>query len=158
MSANGGENGAMLYDTIEPSLSSTLPADDGEEYLDLADQKNRPEDIPIHTQSINAWHPILDPNWVIVTYLILAAIMIPFGKWHFRIDNSTVVDSTNFWLSFSDSFVVDRHLSVPKTEPYHFGHRLNAPLLAHIPEHTRLNFSFHRSNHFCRLSFGIRVG
>ena len=47
--------------------------------LDITDQKNRPEDTPINTQSINAWHPILDPNWVIVTYLILAAITIPFG-------------------------------------------------------------------------------
>jgi len=94
MNANGGENGAMMYDNLEPSLSSTLPtnaADDGEEYLDLVDQKNRPEDIPIHTQSINAWHPILDPNWVIVTYLILASIMIPFG-YHLESESDKIIE------------------------------------------------------------------
>jgi hypothetical protein len=133
MSANGGENGAMLYDNLEPSLSSTHAADVGEEYLDLVDQKNRPEDIPIHTQSINAWHPILDPNWVIVAYLILASIMIPFGKCHLRIDSSTVVESTNLWHSFSDAFVIDGRFSVLKKELYHSGNHLNAPVLAHIP-------------------------
>jgi hypothetical protein len=61
--------------------ASTTAGDNLDDYLDISEQKNRPEDSPINNQSINAWHPILDPNWVIFTYLILAAIMIPFGTW-----------------------------------------------------------------------------
>mmetsp|Transcript_27757 Transcript_27757/g.31163 ORF Transcript_27757/g.31163 Transcript_27757/m.31163 type:complete len:447 (+) Transcript_27757:70-1410(+) len=53
--------------------------DDDESVIDISKQTNRPSDIPIQQQSINAWHPILDPNWMIISYLILAVIMIPFG-------------------------------------------------------------------------------
>jgi len=59
--------------------ASTAAGEELEDYLDISEQKNRPDDLPINNQRINAWHPILDPNWVIFTYLILAAIMIPFG-------------------------------------------------------------------------------
>lgn len=72
--------------TREPSPSSSQPSASGtgfdeeeEVLLDISEQVNRPDDVPIQQQSIKAWHPILDPNWVIVSYLILAAIMIPFG-------------------------------------------------------------------------------
>mmetsp|Transcript_21465 Transcript_21465/g.51184 ORF Transcript_21465/g.51184 Transcript_21465/m.51184 type:complete len:407 (+) Transcript_21465:59-1279(+) len=67
------------------SSASSLPYDpsttaqEDDEYLDISEQKNRPEGTPIQSQTINAWHPILDPNWVIFSYLILAMIMIPFG-------------------------------------------------------------------------------
>lgn len=63
-----------------PSIVSTTRTREDEDHLPLSEQSNRPSDIPIQTQTINAWHPILDPNWVIFTYLALAAIMIPFGK------------------------------------------------------------------------------
>lgn len=68
----------------EPSQSSYRDPSGTDEnldddYLDISEQKNRPDDTPIQQQRINAWHPILDPNWVIFTYLILAAIMVPFG-------------------------------------------------------------------------------
>ena len=65
--------------TMEKVTTETTRTRDDEDHLPLSEQTNRPEDIPIHTQTINAWHPILDPNWVIFTYLALAAIMIPFG-------------------------------------------------------------------------------
>ena len=61
------------------SMASTTRTKDDEDHLPLSEQTNRPSDIPIQTQTIAAWHPILDPNWVIFTYLALAAIMIPFG-------------------------------------------------------------------------------
>jgi hypothetical protein len=59
--------------------SSSADDDDDESVLSLSKQTNRPRDVPIQQQRINAWHPILDPNWMIVSYLILALIMIPFG-------------------------------------------------------------------------------
>lgn len=64
---------------MEKITTETTRTREDEDHLPLSEQTNRPEDIPIHTQTINAWHPILDPNWVIFTYLALAAIMIPFG-------------------------------------------------------------------------------
>ena len=56
--------------------------DDGEEdsVRDLADQLNRPPDVAIQQQRIKAWHPILDPEWMIYGYLVLAVILIPLGK------------------------------------------------------------------------------
>merc|ERR1719343_628852 len=61
------------------SIGSTTRTREDEDHLPLSEQTNRPSDTPIQTQTIAAWHPILDPNWVIFTYLALAAIMIPFG-------------------------------------------------------------------------------
>jgi len=61
------------------SIVSTTRTREDEDHLPLSEQSNRPSDIPIQTQTIAAWHPILDPNWVIFTYLALAVIMIPFG-------------------------------------------------------------------------------
>jgi len=71
--------------TADP-LMPPVPERNSEQVSDLLnhhvlnnEQKNRPEGTPIQRQTMNAWHPILDPNWVIISYLILAAIMIPFG-------------------------------------------------------------------------------
>jgi hypothetical protein len=75
-SNNNGDNNQ------KKSTSSSASADDDdddESVLSLSKQTNRPRDVPIQQQRINAWHPILDPNWMIVSYLILALIMIPFG-------------------------------------------------------------------------------
>ena len=80
----------MENEQLEQELSSSSPPpsgtgngneDDAESVLDISEQINRPEDIPIQQQTINAWHPILDPNWMIFSYLILAAIMVPFGTY-----------------------------------------------------------------------------
>jgi len=56
-----------------------MSAADDDSALDLADQKNRPQDISVQQQRIQAWHPILDPEWMIYSFLILAIIMIPVG-------------------------------------------------------------------------------
>jgi hypothetical protein len=74
-SASNGDNGG------EENTNSNDDDDDDESVLSLSKQTNRPKDVPIQQQRINAWHPILDPNWMIVSYLILALIMIPFGTY-----------------------------------------------------------------------------
>ena len=55
---------------------------DGEEesVLDPSEQTQRPADVAVQQQRVEAWHPILDPEWMIYTFLILAVIMIPVGK------------------------------------------------------------------------------
>jgi hypothetical protein len=58
-----------------------MSAADDDSALDLADQKNRPQDISVQQQRIQAWHPILDPEWMIYAFLILAIIMIPVGTY-----------------------------------------------------------------------------
>jgi len=53
--------------------------EDDDSILDLADQLNRPPEVAIQQQRVKAWHPILDPEWMIYGYLILAVILIPLG-------------------------------------------------------------------------------
>lgn len=47
--------------------------------LDLAEQTQRPIDNALNQQRIDAWHPILDPVWVIVALFYLGIILIPVG-------------------------------------------------------------------------------
>ena len=53
---------------------------DDDSALSLSLQKNRPQDISVQQQRIQAWHPILDPDWMVYTFLAIAIIMIPVGK------------------------------------------------------------------------------
>ena len=57
-----------------------MSLEDDESVLDLTEQTQRPADVAVKQQRIQAWHPILDPEWVIYSFLILAAIAIPVGK------------------------------------------------------------------------------
>lgn len=52
---------------------------DDESVLSLSQQTNRPPDLALHQQRIPAWHPILDPVWVIIALFYLGVIMIPVG-------------------------------------------------------------------------------
>lgn len=52
---------------------------DNESTVDMADQTMRPKDVAVQQQRVLAWHPILDPEWVIYSFLILAVVMIPLG-------------------------------------------------------------------------------
>ena len=61
--------------------SKSTDAGDDDSALDMSEQINRPNDSSVQQQTINAWHPILDPEWMIYTYLILAVVMIPLGKY-----------------------------------------------------------------------------
>ena len=53
--------------------------EDDESVLSLSEQTNRPPDLALHQQRIPAWHPILDPVWVIIALFYLGVIMIPTG-------------------------------------------------------------------------------
>ena len=53
--------------------------DDDESALDLAEQTERPKDVALQQQRIPAWHPILDPTWVIVALFYLGAMLVPVG-------------------------------------------------------------------------------
>lgn len=53
--------------------------DDESSAPDESELKNRPADVAVQQQRIPAWHPILDPEWMIYSFLILAIIMIPVG-------------------------------------------------------------------------------
>jgi hypothetical protein len=63
----------------KPKLESII-TDDDSTVLDISEQINRPGDIAVQQQRIPAWHPILDPEWMIYSYLILAVILIPLGE------------------------------------------------------------------------------
>ena len=39
----------------------------------------RPEDTAFKQQRLKAWQPILTPNWVIGTFLIVGVIFVPVG-------------------------------------------------------------------------------
>jgi len=75
-----------------------MALDDDESVLDLADQTNRPSDTALQQQRIQAWHPILDPEWMIYTFMILALVLIPVGYNLEKMsndvyENTTVYDS-----------------------------------------------------------------
>ena len=56
-----------------------MSQEEDESVLDLADQTLRPKDVALQQQRVEAWHPILDPEWIIYSFLILAVILIPVG-------------------------------------------------------------------------------
>lgn len=57
---------------------------DGEEesVLEESEQTMRPKDVAVQQQRVFAWHPILDPEWMIYCFLALAVIMIPVGTYY----------------------------------------------------------------------------
>ena len=57
--------------------SSMLEEDDS--VLDMSEQTMRPRDNALRQQRIEAWHPILDPVWVIVALFYIGVIMVPVG-------------------------------------------------------------------------------
>ena len=69
----------QLMRVMEKPGDSAL-TDDDDSVLDIKEQYNRPSDIATQQQRVAAWHPILDPEWMIFSYLILAVILIPFGE------------------------------------------------------------------------------
>jgi hypothetical protein len=54
--------------------------DDNNSVLDISEQTLRPIDNAFNQQRVNAWHPILDPVYVIIALFYLGVIMIPVGK------------------------------------------------------------------------------
>jgi hypothetical protein len=53
--------------------------DDDDSVVPLSEQTFRPLDTALRQQRIPAWYPVLDPWWVIVTFFVIGAILIPTG-------------------------------------------------------------------------------
>ena len=75
------ESGPSTTNNNNNNINNTpvVADDDDESVLDLADQHNRPKDVALNQQRVNAWHPILDPVWVIVALFYLGIILVPVG-------------------------------------------------------------------------------
>ena len=63
--------------------ASNVGDDEDESVLPLEEQTQRPNDVAVQQQRIEAWSPILDPDWVIYSFLILALIFIPVGEYFY---------------------------------------------------------------------------
>lgn len=55
--------------------------EDDESVLDESEQTMRPKSDSLHQQRIQAWHPVLDPVWVIVALFYLGVILVPVGTY-----------------------------------------------------------------------------
>ena len=53
----------LVKQTMAGADSSDV--DEDESVLELSEQTNRPPDVALAQQRIPAWHPILDPEWMI---------------------------------------------------------------------------------------------
>ncbi len=78
---------------------------DGEEesVLEEDEQTMRPKDVAVQQQRVYAWHPIMDPEWVIYSFLILSAIMIPVGTFVVAVITSQQPDGTTRQLLFEET-------------------------------------------------------
>lgn len=68
--------------TTAPPLNNshaTNDPNDNSSVLDISEQTQRPVDNAFNQQRINAWHPILDPVFVIIGLFYLGVIMVPTG-------------------------------------------------------------------------------
>ena len=43
-------------------------------------QSRRPADVALLQQRMKSWQPLLDPKWVIASYLVIGIIFIPIGE------------------------------------------------------------------------------
>ena len=58
---------------------SKVSKDEDEDILPEEQQTMRPTSDSLHQQRIQAWHPVLDPVWVIVGLFYLGVILVPVG-------------------------------------------------------------------------------
>ena len=47
---------------------------------DTNPKTRRPKDVALTQQRMKSWQPLLDPKWIIITYLCIGIIFIPTGK------------------------------------------------------------------------------
>ena len=47
---------------------------------DTNPKTRRPKDVALSQQRMKSWQPLLDPKWIIITYLCIGIIFIPTGK------------------------------------------------------------------------------
>jgi hypothetical protein len=60
--------------------NATNDPNDNNSVLDISEQTQRPVDNAFNQQRINAWHPVLDPVFVIIGLFYLGVIMVPTGR------------------------------------------------------------------------------
>jgi hypothetical protein len=84
--------------------------DDEDSALPIEEQTQRPPNTALHQQRVNAWHPILDPVWVIAGLIYLGIIMVPVG---YKIDSiqrnvEEHIDTYDKWTEdYFDTFAYD---------------------------------------------------
>lgn len=74
-----GSGGVAGTSTVGGTLSALGDLEDDDSALDPSEQTNRPVDDALRQQRVQAWHPILDPLWVIVALFYLGVILVPTG-------------------------------------------------------------------------------
>ena len=52
---------------------------------DTTPKTRRPKDVALTQQRMKSWQPLLDPKWIIITYLCIGIIFIPTGKLSFSL-------------------------------------------------------------------------
>lgn len=60
----------------QSSMTPATEDNDDDSALDPGEQTQRPRDVALMQQRIDAWHPILDPVWVIVALFYLGVILV----------------------------------------------------------------------------------
>jgi hypothetical protein len=86
--------------TAARARTSTMPGnpterDDDDSALEESEQFNRPLDNALRQQRIEAWHPVLDPVWVIFALFYLGVIFVPTGT-YFIFVSSKRCDRSSF--------------------------------------------------------------
>jgi hypothetical protein len=61
--------------------TSSNERSDDDSALDESEQLNLPPDVALRQQRIQAWHPVLDPVWVIFALFYLGVIFVPTGTY-----------------------------------------------------------------------------
>ena len=54
--------------------------DDSYTQRTMIESYREPSDTAVRQQRMKAWNPTLDPVWVVITFLVLAAAFIPTGE------------------------------------------------------------------------------
>jgi hypothetical protein len=66
-------------------VSSSNAVSDDDSALDESEQLNLPLDVALRQQRIQAWHPVLDPVWVIFALFYLGVIFVPTGTYRIHL-------------------------------------------------------------------------
>ena len=125
---SGGSSGKGSRPRTPTIHSTTDGDDDGEPILDLVDQTNRPTDNAVQQQRIEAWHPILDPEYVIYAFLILAVIFIPTGMKMKEISDN--IEEIKVIYDATDPTTIDIAGCDLQVDEYNLGKKCNITLQA----------------------------
>lgn len=80
----------------EVLLESTMRNDGDAPEQNYDPTSKRPRDTALRQQRMVAWHPILDPAWVICGFFLLGAVMVPTG-WKLRTESNRMLELTQVY-------------------------------------------------------------